>query len=101
MYCVSPESIPIHPLGYQQRHHILRRYQERTDVFPTPGLSGDRHGWTDATWNPVTGCTKISPGCKNCYAERLASRLRMMGNRRYRNGFAVTLHLDQVFLIEM
>lgn len=54
--------------------------------------------WTDATWNPVTGCTKVSPGCKNCYAERLAVRLRAMGNRRYSNGFAVTLHADQLTL---
>ena len=36
--------------------------------------------WTDATWNPATGCSKVSPGCKNCYAERLALRLRAMGN---------------------
>lgn len=54
--------------------------------------------WTDATWNPVTGCTKVSPGCKHCYAERLAARLQAMGNQRYRNGFAVTLHADQVDL---
>jgi protein gp37 len=54
--------------------------------------------WTDATWNPVTGCTKISPGCKHCYAERLAVRLRAMGNPRYREGFAVTLHEDQLDL---
>jgi protein gp37 len=54
--------------------------------------------WTDATWNPVTGCTKISPGCKNCYAERLAMRLRKMGNRRYTNGFRITLHPDQLDL---
>ena len=47
--------------------------------------------WTDATWNPVTGCTKISPGCKHCYAERLAKRLQAMGQKNYRNGFAVTL----------
>jgi protein gp37 len=52
--------------------------------------------WTDATWNPVTGCTKISPGCKNCYAERLAVRLRAMRNPRYQRGFAVTLHGDQL-----
>lgn len=50
--------------------------------------------WTDATWNPVTGCTKVSPGCKNCYAERLAHRLQAMGVGRYRDGFAVTLHPD-------
>jgi protein gp37 len=54
--------------------------------------------WTDATWNPVTGCTKVSPGCKHCYAERLALRLRAMGNPRYRNGFALTLHPDQLEL---
>jgi protein gp37 len=54
--------------------------------------------WTDATWNPVTGCTKVSPGCKNCYAERLAARLRAMGNPRYRNGFRLTLHPDQLDL---
>lgn len=54
--------------------------------------------WTDATWNPVTGCTKVSPGCKYCYAERLAARLQVMGNPRYQNGFAVTLHPDQLML---
>jgi len=54
--------------------------------------------WTDATWNPVTGCTKISPGCKHCYAERLAERLQAMGNRRYTNGFSLTLHPDQIDL---
>ena len=47
--------------------------------------------WTDATWNPVTGCTKISPGCKNCYAERMANRLKAMGQRNYANGFDLSL----------
>jgi protein gp37 len=47
--------------------------------------------WTDVTWNPVTGCTKISPGCKHCYAERMAKRLKMMGQANYRNGFEITL----------
>lgn len=47
--------------------------------------------WTEATWNPVTGCTKISPGCKNCYAERMSYRLQAMGQRNYANGFALTL----------
>lgn len=48
--------------------------------------------WTDATWNPVTGCDKISPGCKHCYAERMARRLQAMGNKNYRHGFDITLH---------
>lgn len=50
--------------------------------------------WTESTWNPVTGCTKVSAGCKHCYAERMAKRLQAMGNQRYANGFAVTLHPD-------
>uniref|UniRef100_A0A7C4AQN3 Phage Gp37/Gp68 family protein n=1 Tax=Desulfomonile tiedjei TaxID=2358 RepID=A0A7C4AQN3_9BACT len=54
--------------------------------------------WTEATWNPVTGCSKVSAGCKNCYAERLAARLQAMGNARYRNGFRVTLHPDLIEL---
>lgn len=48
--------------------------------------------WTALTWNPVTGCTKISPGCANCYAARMAKRLKAMGQPNYRNGFRVTLH---------
>ncbi|HNW81237.1 MAG TPA: phage Gp37/Gp68 family protein [Methanoregulaceae archaeon] len=48
--------------------------------------------WTETTWNPVTGCTKISPGCKHCYAERMAHRLQAMGQPNYQNGFKVTLH---------
>lgn len=47
--------------------------------------------WTETTWNPITGCTKVSPGCKNCYAERMAKRLQAMGQFRYRNGFKLTL----------
>jgi protein gp37 len=54
--------------------------------------------WTDSTWNPVTGCTKISSGCANCYAERLALRLQAMGNPSYKNGFSVTLHEDMLEL---
>jgi protein gp37 len=54
--------------------------------------------WTEATWNPITGCSKVSAGCKNCYAERLALRLQGMGNPRYRNGFKLTLHEDLVEL---
>lgn len=48
--------------------------------------------WTEITWNPVTGCTKISPGCKNCYAERMSKRLRAMGIEKYRDGFSVATH---------
>lgn len=48
--------------------------------------------WTESTWNPVTGCTKISPGCAHCYAERMALRLQAMGQANYKNGFRVTTH---------
>ncbi len=47
--------------------------------------------WTESTWNPATGCTKISPGCKHCYAERMAGRLKAMGQPNYVNGFRLTL----------
>ena len=50
--------------------------------------------WTEYTWNPVTGCTKISAGCRNCYAEKMAMRLKSMGVARYANGFQTTLHPD-------
>jgi len=47
--------------------------------------------WTEATWNPLTGCTKLSPGCKHCYAETLSRRLERMGQANYANGFKLTL----------
>lgn len=54
--------------------------------------------WTEMTWNPVTGCTKVSPGCKNCYAETMSKRLKAMGAERYRQGFEVTVHDDLIEL---
>jgi protein gp37 len=48
--------------------------------------------WTESTWNPITGCTKISSGCKNCYAEVMTRRLQAMGQEKYINGFNLTLH---------
>jgi len=50
--------------------------------------------WTESTWNPVSGCTKVSAGCLNCYAERMAMRLQAMGQERYANGFNVALHCE-------
>lgn len=57
--------------------------------------------WTETTWNPVTGCSKVSAGCLNCYAERMSKRLKAIGQKRYRNGFKLTLHresLDEPYL---
>jgi len=54
--------------------------------------------WTETTWNPVTGCLKVSQGCKHCYAERMAKRLKAMGADRYRNGFIPTLQNDLIDL---
>jgi len=54
--------------------------------------------WTEATWNPVTGCTKISPGCKYCYAERMAKRLQGMGQTNYVNGFELAMHRQVLHL---
>jgi len=50
--------------------------------------------WTESTWNPLTGCDKVSPGCKFCYAERMAKRLQGMGQPRYKDGFKLALHED-------
>ncbi len=54
-------------------------------------MSKSKIEWTESTWNPVSGCNKISRGCDNCYAERMAKRLQAMGTRGYENGFEVTL----------
>jgi len=54
--------------------------------------SNSKIEWTESTWNPVTGCTKASPGCRHCYAERMAKRLQAMGQANYVNGFDVTTH---------
>lgn len=48
--------------------------------------------WTEMTWNPVTGCTKISSGCRNCYAEIMTRRLKAMGQEKYKNGFKLSIH---------
>jgi len=50
--------------------------------------------WTEVTWNPTTGCTKISEGCRFCYAEVMSKRLHAMGQSKYQNGFELTLHAD-------
>lgn len=52
--------------------------------------------WTEATWNPTVGCTKISPGCKHCYAEAMAKRLQAMGTPGYENGFKLTVLSDRL-----
>lgn len=54
--------------------------------------------WTDATWNPSTGCSKVSPGCRNCYAERLSHRLYRMGNPKYKRGFEFLIHENSLDL---
>ncbi|HEY5536817.1 MAG TPA: phage Gp37/Gp68 family protein [Ignavibacteria bacterium] len=57
-------------------------------------MSKSKIEWTEVTWNPATGCNKVSAGCKNCYAEIFAQRLQAMGNHKYRNGFDLTIHPD-------
>lgn len=57
-------------------------------------MAQSRIEWTELTWNPTTGCNKVSQGCKFCYAEVMARRLKAMGQTKYRNGFKLTLHED-------
>lgn len=59
-------------------------------------MADSRIEWTDATWNPTTGCTKISAGCKYCYAERMAKRLKLMGVDKYEEGFSLAVHEDEL-----
>lgn len=59
-------------------------------------MSASKIEWTEQTWNPVTGCTKVSPGCKHCYAERMALRLQAMAAPGYARGFDLTLHADRL-----
>ena len=59
---------------------------------------GSRIEWTEATWNPVTGCTKVSPGCKNCYAERMSKRLQAMGVPQYKDAFSLAMHPQSLML---
>lgn len=57
-------------------------------------MSKTKIQWTERTWNPVTGCSKVSEGCRNCYAETMAKRLQGMGQQRYANAFSLTIHPD-------
>ncbi len=59
-------------------------------------MSKSKIEWTEKSWNPTTGCTKISSGCDNCYAEVLANRLKLMGVEKYKNGFNLKLHKNEV-----
>jgi protein gp37 len=56
--------------------------------------------WTGSTWNPITGCTKYSDGCTNCYAEKMANRLKNMGLKKYENSFNLTLHYENIEELE-
>jgi len=59
-------------------------------------MSQSKIEWTEKTWNPVTGCDKISSGCSHCYAESMAKRLKSMGVKKYENGFSLTLHPESL-----
>ena len=91
--------------GAAQQHHasIPQSAHRGTGIDPAfkPTQNGGKESatmrqskieWTESTWNPVTGCTKLSAGCVNCHAERMAKRLQAMGQPNYRNGFKVTCH---------
>lgn len=59
-------------------------------------MTKSRIEWTEETWNPITGCSKISAGCKNCYAEVMSRRLSAMGVKKYKAGFKVTIHPESL-----
>ena len=97
------KNLPLYRLALYSKHKLGSKFWKETNIQTRKQASNSSEvsmaqdsaiEWTDATWNPVTGCTKISPGCKNCYAHRMARRLHAMGQVRYRNNFAVTLQPD-------
>ena len=59
-------------------------------------MAATKIDWADCTWNPITGCTKYSSGCLNCYAEAMSRRLKAMGLSKYKNAFNLTLHNDDL-----
>jgi protein gp37 len=71
---------------------IVPNYSTKIKLF----MNKSSIEWTESTWNPSTGCTKVSAGCKNCYAATMAKRLEAMGNPRYLNGFEFTVHEDKL-----
>src|SRR6266496_4443729 len=91
--------LSVHRFTEARGGRYYRRHLQEVPATRSEIMAANSHiEWTEATWNPVTGCTKVSAGCKNCYAERLAFRLHAMGNPRYRNGFKITLHEDLIDL---
>jgi hypothetical protein len=102
--CLIGKGEAVGPAPFKSNRGTPTTYSGNGAASPTGGGTGGQMAtnstieWTEMTWNPVTGCTKVSDGCRHCYAERMALRLRAMGNRRYVNGFEVTLHDDLVEL---
>ncbi len=86
------------PANYQHRQVVIGNYHPNAGNPSRPINSKPAMGtntsieWTESTWNPVTGCTKISAGCAHCYAERMTYRLQAMGQPNYQNGFELTTH---------
>jgi three-Cys-motif partner protein len=97
-YLVEQGKVTCEPPAETMRFRQGKRIWPKGTHYVPGRIKGSAMGlksaieWTEATWNPVTGCDKISPGCKNCYAERMALRLRAMGQPNYVNGFELTLH---------
>jgi len=71
---------------------------DKENFFKSTKMAGTSIEWTEMTWNPSTGCTKISSGCMNCYAEIMARRLKAMGVAKYKNEFTPTIHPDELLL---
>ena len=93
----NSKNIPIFVLYFAARIELHGCIRSLRVFWENSAMAANSHiEWTEMTWNPVTGCTKVSQGCKFCYAERMAKRLKAMGVERYRNEFKVTLHPDLI-----
>jgi protein gp37 len=94
------EALTVRPEGFLFGNEPMRDvcciYVQPNNQFRRTGMAESSIEWTQHTWNPVTGCTKVSPGCKNCYAETMSRRLTAMGTPGYENGFELTVHPDRL-----
>src|SRR5213076_383374 len=98
-----PRRSPLRRLGEHRGRHERPGGNGRIARLPPPNerevlpmSDGSRIEWTDATWNPVRGCTQISPGCAHCYAETFAERFRGVPGHSYEQGFDLTLRPERV-----
>jgi protein gp37 len=94
--CFVHRNLPVMKPFVHELHQRTNHWNLDRTLVPLPMATRSRIEWTEHTWNPITGCSNVSPGCKHCYARIFAERLKAMGAPGYVDGFAVTLQPDRL-----